>query len=35
MEIVGSIASAATNGSTLYVVGRRFFGDLSRWQALA
>ena len=35
MEIVGSIASVATNGSSLHIAGRRYFGDLSRWQALA
>ena len=32
MEIIGSVASAATNGHTFYVGGHRIFGDLSRWQ---
>ena len=32
MEIIGTPANVATNGSTLSVMGRRFFGDLSRWQ---
>jgi hypothetical protein len=35
MEVIGSVGSVATNGSTLYIGGQRFFGDLSRWQALA
>lgn len=33
MEIVGRVASVATNGSTLYVGGHRVYGDLSQWQA--
>jgi hypothetical protein len=35
MEIIGSVASVATNGSTLSVMGRRLFGDLSRWQTIS
>jgi hypothetical protein len=32
MEIIGAPASVTTNGSMLFVLGRRYFGDLSRWQ---
>jgi hypothetical protein len=35
MELIGSPTSVATNASTLFVAGRRFFGDLRRWQAYA
>jgi len=31
MELIGTTATVATNASTLYVGGYRFFGDLSRW----
>ena len=33
MELVGSVASAATNGHVLYIGGHRLYGDLSRWQS--
>jgi hypothetical protein len=32
MELIGTPASVATNPSVLAVMGRRFFGDLRRWQ---
>lgn len=32
MEVIGSVASVATNGSVLYVIGQRLYGDLSPWQ---
>jgi hypothetical protein len=32
MEIIGTPLSVATNASLLAVMGRRLFGDLSRWQ---
>lgn len=32
MEIVGMPASVSTNSSYLFVNGRRYFGDLTRWQ---
>ena len=32
MEIIGTPLSVVTNASYLYVIGRRFFGDLSKWQ---
>lgn len=32
MEVIGKIASVATNASWLYILGHRFFGDISRWQ---
>jgi hypothetical protein len=32
MELIGTPYSAANNGHTLAVMGRRLFGDLSRWQ---
>jgi hypothetical protein len=35
MELIGSVASVATNGSQLSVIGRRLFGNLSRWQKFA
>lgn len=34
MEVVGSVASVATNASTLYIGGHRFFGSLKPWQAV-
>lgn len=34
MELIGSVASVATNASTLYIGGHRYFGDLSKYQAL-
>lgn len=34
MEIIGSIASAATNGHTLFIGGQRIFGDVSQWQRI-
>lgn len=33
MELIGTTATVATNASTLYVGGYRYFGDLSRWQS--
>ena len=35
MEIIGTPASVATNASYLYVMGRRYFGNLSGWSAFA
>lgn len=35
MEVIGSVASVATNASTLWIGGQRFYGDLSKWQSLA
>ena len=35
MEIIGTPTNVATNASYLKVMGRRFFGDLSRWQKIA
>jgi hypothetical protein len=35
MEIIGTPAVVSTNASYLYVMGRRYFGDLSRWQKFA
>jgi hypothetical protein len=35
MEIIGTPANVATNASTLAVMGRRLYGDLSRWQKFA
>ncbi len=35
LELVGYVANVATNGTTLYVMGRRLFGDLGRWQAVS
>ena len=35
MEVIGTPASAATTASYLYVMGRRYFGDLSKWQVFA
>ena len=35
MEFIGQPASVATNGSTIYVMGRRHFGDLSRWKTVS
>jgi hypothetical protein len=32
MEVVGKPASVATCPSLLYIMGRRFFGDISLWQ---
>lgn len=34
-EIIGACATAATNPSSLNVMGRRFFNDLSAWQNLS
>lgn len=34
-ELVGTLATWATNGHQLSLMGRRLFGDLSPWQALA
>jgi hypothetical protein len=34
MEVIGPVASVATNASTLYIGGHRLFGDVSKWQAL-
>ena len=34
MELIGSVASVATNASTLYIGGHRYYGDLSRWKAI-
>ena len=34
MEIVGNVANVATQGSQLYVLGHRWYGDLSKWQAI-
>jgi hypothetical protein len=34
MELVGSVASAATNGHVIYLMGHRWYGDLSKWQAI-
>lgn len=31
MEVIGTPASVATNASYLFLLGHRFFGDLSRW----
>ena len=33
MEIIGTPANVATNGSYLYVMGRRYFGNLQGWSA--
>lgn len=35
MEIVGIPTNVATNASQLAVIGRRLFGDISRWQTFA
>jgi hypothetical protein len=35
MEIVGAPTSVSTNASQLNLMGRRLFGDLSRWQKFA
>ncbi|HUD75528.1 MAG TPA: hypothetical protein VMQ76_10680 [Terracidiphilus sp.] len=35
MEIVGSVASVATNASTLNMIGHRLFGDLSKWKTIS
>ena len=35
MEIVGTPANVATNASYLKVMGRRYFGNLARWQSIA
>ena len=35
MEIIGTPASVATNASYLYVMGRRYFGNLAGWSAFA
>lgn len=32
MEVVGTIASVATNPSYMFIMGRRLFGDISNWQ---
>jgi hypothetical protein len=32
MEVIGTPASVATNPSQLFIMGRRLFGDISRWQ---
>jgi hypothetical protein len=32
MEVVGKPASVATCPSILSIMGRRLFGDISRWQ---
>lgn len=32
MELIGTPASVATNPSVIAVMGRRLFGDISRWQ---
>ena len=32
MEIVGNVASVATNPSSLSIMGHRLYGNLSRWQ---
>jgi len=34
MEIITNVASVATNGSTLFVMGHRLYGDLSKWQSV-
>jgi len=31
MQLIGPVASAATNGHKVYIGGHRFYGDLSRW----
>lgn len=33
MELIGNIASVATNASQIFMVAHRFYGDLSKWQA--
>lgn len=35
MEIIGTPANVATNASYLFVMGRRLFGDLSKWSAFS
>jgi len=35
MEIIGTPTSVATNASYLYVMGRRYFGNLDGWSAFA
>jgi len=32
MELVGTPASVSSNASVIYTMGRRLFGDISRWQ---
>ena len=33
IQLIGNVASVATNASIINFVGRKFYGDLSRWQA--
>ena len=35
MELVGTPVNVATNASYLYVMGRRYFGNLAGWQAFS
>jgi hypothetical protein len=34
MEVVGNVAPVATNASTMFTMGHRLYGDLSKWQTL-
>lgn len=34
MEVVGNVQSVATNASTMFTMGHRLYGDLSKWQTL-
>jgi hypothetical protein len=34
MEVIGNVAAVATNASTMFTMGHRLYGDLSKWQTL-
>lgn len=34
MQVVGTPASVSTNASTMYIIGQRYLGDLSKWQVI-
>lgn len=34
MEVIGPVANVATNASTLFIMGHRLYGDLSKFQAV-
>lgn len=34
MELVGAASAPVTNGHQLFILGHRWYGDLSRWQAV-
>jgi len=34
ITLIGNVASVATNPSVIYMLGQKYYGDLSRWQQL-